>query len=159
MEPSVNLRSYKVAALLICATFLLLSACAPSSDSTNSIDEVSFTDSASAAEQSQQATSVPNEMVTFQGTVFVATSDVIAQLWQEAGWRLSDVPVDTDAGDVPVDCSLHPHLGVANQWVGSCGGTVRVPKYGAQHIAAMVTGEDGSVTMIQVAPDPGNSAP
>lgn len=150
-------RFFKRSILLICATFLLLSACAPSNDSANSTDEVSFTDSASAAEQQGQVPS--DEMVTFQGTVFVATSDLIQQLWQDAGWRISDQPVDTDAGDVAVDCTLHPHLGVVDQWVGSCAGNVQVPKYGAQHIAVMVTAGDGSVTMIQVAPDPGNSAP
>ena len=155
----MNHRILQRVAILICASFLLLSACAPSDDAANPIDEVSFTDSASAAEQRERATSAPNEMVTFQGTVFVATSDLIPQLWQEAGWRISDQPIDTDAGEVPVDCSLHPHAGVVDQWVGSCAGTVRVPKYGAQHIAAMVTAEDGTVTMIQVAPDPGNSAP
>lgn len=153
----MNHRNLRWATLLICATLLLLSACAPTGEVSDSIDEVSFTDSASAAEQHNQMP--PDEMISFQGTVFVATSDLIQQLWQAAGWRISDQPIDTDAGEVPVDCSLHPHLGVVGQWVGSCSGEVKVPKYGAQHIAVMVTAEDGSVTMIQVAPDPANSAP
>jgi hypothetical protein len=94
------------------------------------------------------------DMLPFNGEVFVATSAIISDLWLQAGWSIGDDPIDTDTQEVPLDCVLYPHLGVENQWVGSCSGKVWIPKNGAKHIAVMLTGSNGETTMVQVAPPP-----
>lgn len=93
-----------------------------------------------------------SDMVAFDGVVFVATTDLDKYLWQIAGWRISDKYLDTENTDIPQDCTLYPHDGVSDQWVGSCSGYILVPRHGAKHIAVMVTDEKGSTNMVQVAP-------
>jgi hypothetical protein len=101
----------------------------------------------------------PDGMVAFEGTVFVALTEPVASRWLSAGWRIAEQPVDTDAQQAPLDCSLYPHSGVQDQWVGGCRGYVLIPHDGAQHIAVMVTNPDGSSTMVQIAPPPGGVNP
>lgn len=164
---------------IVCPIFLMtlvvLSACSTSDGSSPGPDSgANLTSSAAAAAEDQEemqpagevqqtsAAQIPsnnNQTVSFQGNVFVAASMLAPELWQAAGWRVSDQPVDTDSTDLPADCTLYPHLGVVNQWVGRCNGNVLVPKNGAEHIAVMVTRENGESTMYQVAPDPGNNQP
>ena len=96
----------------------------------------------------------PEGMVAFEGTIYVALTEPIESRWQSAGWRISDQPLDTDAQQAPADCSLYPHSGVQNQWVGACRGYVLVPQDGADHIAVMITNPDGSFTPVQIAPPP-----
>jgi hypothetical protein len=98
----------------------------------------------------------PEGMVNFEGDIFVASTNLVDKLWQMAGWRIGDQPVDTDGQDLPADCTLYPHLGVDNQWVGRCKGNILVPQAGAKHIAVVITHPDGSTTMVQVAPPPDN---
>jgi hypothetical protein len=93
-----------------------------------------------------------SDMVSFDGVVFVATTDLDEYLWQIAGWRISQQELDTENSDIPQDCTLYPHQGVSDQWVGSCAGYILVPKNGAKHIAVMVTDDKGSTNMVQVAP-------
>lgn len=93
-----------------------------------------------------------SDMVAFNGVVFVATIDLDEYLWQIAGWRISEQYLDTENKDIPQDCTLYPHHGVSDQWVGSCSGYILVPRHGAKHIAVMVTDEKGSTNMVQVAP-------
>ena len=100
------------------------------------------------AEQAQQG------MVAFDGSLFVASTELIPDQWRMAGWRISDQPIDTEKQSAPSDCTLYPHLGVADQWVGSCKGHVLIPQTGASNIAVILTHPDGSTTMVQVAPPP-----
>lgn len=100
--------------------------------------------------------STPQNMVAFEGTVFVASLQIVAERWKMAGWRVSDQPLNTDNQEPPSDCTLYPHLGVENQWVGSCSGYILVPRDGARHIDVMLTAEDGSTSLVQVAPPPSN---
>lgn len=103
--------------------------------------------------------SAPQGMVAFQGSVFVASTELISNLWQRAGWRIGEQPVDTDAQELPPDCTLYPHQGVKDQWVGRCTGYILVPQEGAAHIAVVVINPDGSTSMVQVAPPGGNAPP
>lgn len=158
------MKNHKIAFLLIFfpLSLLLLAAC--SSPSESSMDSnpnlLSANGSAAAAEASKALYPSPDnnldsgqdEMVAFRGTVFVATSQMVNGLWQTAGWQISEQPIDTDANEVPSDCTLYPHAGVVGQWVGRCRGKVSVPRKGAEHIAVMVTDENGNVSMIQIAP-------
>ncbi|HLE51047.1 MAG TPA: hypothetical protein VI755_03260 [Anaerolineales bacterium] len=100
--------------------------------------------------------STPQNMVAFEGTVFVASLQIVAERWKLAGWRIGDQPLNTENQEPPSDCTLYPHLGVENQWVGSCRGYILVPSDGARHIDVMLTAEDGSTTLVQVAPPPSN---
>ena len=101
----------------------------------------------------------PDGMVAFEGTVYVALTEPAVSRWQSAGWSIAEQPLDTGAEQAPLDCSLYPHSGVQNQWIGGCRGYVLIPHDGAQHIAVMVTNPDGSSTMVQIAPPPGGTAP
>jgi hypothetical protein len=101
----------------------------------------------------------PDGMVAFEGRVFVALTTPAAGRWQQAGWRVGDQPVNTDIQQAPLDCSLNPHSGVQDQWVGGCQGYVLIPQDGAEHIAVMVIKPDGSSTMVQIAPPPSGSTP
>jgi hypothetical protein len=94
------------------------------------------------------------EMIGFEGSIFVASTNLVKRLWVDAGWKISSQPIDTDSDKLPADCTLYPHEGVADQWVGTCIGYVLVPRAGAQHISVMHTARDGNTTMIQVAPVP-----
>jgi hypothetical protein len=96
----------------------------------------------------------PDGMVAFEGTVYVALTKPVTNRWQSAGWRIAEQPVDTDTQQAPLDCSLYPHSGVQDQWIGGCRGFVLIPPDGAQHIAVVVTNPDGSSTMVQIAPPP-----
>lgn len=97
---------------------------------------------------------VPAGMITFNGSVFVAISELNRNVWRQAGWLISDQLIDTDTQEVPEDCTLYGHKGVEGQWVGRCRGRVLIPKDGAKHIAVMHTSQDGNTTLIQVAPPP-----
>lgn len=103
--------------------------------------------------------SSPADVASFEGTIFVFTTDLATGLWSSAGWRISEMPLDTANQDIPLDCTLYPHSGVANQWVGGCSGHIDVPRGGANHIAVMVAHLDGSTTLVQVAPTPVAPAP
>jgi hypothetical protein len=158
----VNLRKLRTFVPLFLITLLLFSACSPlaGAGSTSLVDSgLSASDERISQETEEPPLSAPDDsavqdMVAFRGTVFVATSGIVESLWKLADWHISDQPVDTDETDLPADCTLRPHAGVVNQWVGSCAGDILIPKEGAQHIAVMLTDENGQVTMIQVAPNP-----
>lgn len=154
--------------LLSLISIILLSACSQF-DSDSEI-ALAFTDQSyaksdlssedSVAEQTANQNSdaytsnngLSSDMVSFNGVVFVATTDLDKYLWQIAGWRISEQYLDTENKDIPQDCTLYPHHGVSDQWVGSCSGYILVPRHGAKHIAVMVTDEKGSTNMVQVAP-------
>jgi hypothetical protein len=123
-------------------------------DTTNSdgtgANNDTFTTSDTASENSSSSTS--DGMVAFDGNVFVASADLIAERWQAAGWQISQKPVNTDIQQIPSDCTLYPHEGVEGQWVGNCAGNVLIPRDGATHISVMHTARDGTTTMVQVAP-------
>lgn len=163
----MNLRKHRAFVPLFLITLLLFSACSPlaGAGSTSMVESgLGTNDKGILKETEDPPFSSPDDataqdMVTFRGTVFVATSGIVESLWRLADWRINDQPVDTDERDLPADCTLRPHAGVINQWVGRCAGDVLIPKQGAQHIAVMLTDENGQVTMIQVAPDPGGSQP
>lgn len=93
-----------------------------------------------------------SDMVPFEGLVFVATTELDEYLWQIAGWQVSNQTIDTNDSDIPQDCTLYPHLGVTNQWIGSCTGFILIPRNGAKDIAVMITDDSGSTDLIQVAP-------
>lgn len=158
-ESEVNLRMQRTFVPLVLVILLLFSACSPLAGA----GSTSLVESGLSANEDPHLSSsngpAAQDMVAFRGTVFVATSGIVESLWKLADWRISDQPIDTDENDLPVDCTLRPHAGVVNQWVGRCAGDILIPKEGAQHIAVMLTDENGQVTMIQVAPDPGNSQP
>jgi hypothetical protein len=107
----------------------------------------------STAEASPLQPAAVNE-VFFEGKVTVFSTDLEQPLWQRAGWKISHLPLNTERQEIPLDCTLYPHEGVSNQWIGSCMGAIRIPKEGADHIALMITGRDGTTTMVQVAPEP-----
>ena len=154
--------------LLALASIILLSACGqlePDSETAFAYTEQGSTSSNisdidSDTEQSANLNSDENvttnedssDMVAFDGVVFVATTDLDEYLWQIAGWRISEQVLDTENSDIPQDCTLYPHHGVSDQWVGSCSGYTLVPRNGAKHIAVMVTDDNGSTNMVQVAP-------
>jgi len=93
-----------------------------------------------------------SDMVPFEGLVFVATTELDEYLWQIAGWQVSNQTIDTNNSDIPQDCTLYPHHGVSNQWIGSCAGYILIPRNGAKDIAVMITDVNGSTDLIQVAP-------
>jgi hypothetical protein len=130
------------------AALALLAACSPPGETAGSI--------AAQAPAPARDASPPDSagMVSFQGSIFVAASGLIGREWQNAGWRIGERALDTETRDAPVDCTLYPHFGVENQWIGRCKGSILVPEAGAAHIAVMVTGPDGAATMVQVAPRP-----
>ncbi len=103
--------------------------------------------------------SLPAGMVAFDGLVFVASTEPIPDRWQLAGWRIGSQSQATDDDQVPPDCTLYPHLGVEDQWIGSCFGYILVPKDGASHIAVMHTPPDGTTILVQVAPQPDSEGP
>lgn len=166
-ESEVNLRKQRTFVPLFLITLLLFSACSPlaGAGSTSLVESSLSANDERILHKTEEPLpsslddSAAQDLVAFRGTVFVATSGIVKSLWRLADWRISDQPVDTDEKDLPVDCTLHPHAGVVNQWVGRCAGDILIPKEGAQHIAVMLTDENGQVTMIQVAPDPGDSQP
>lgn len=98
--------------------------------------------------------SPPDGMLVFEGTVFVASTQPIAARWTLAGWRIASRQQAAEGDQVPSDCTLYPHQGVDDQWIGSCSGYIFIPKDGASHIAVMHTRSDGNTVMVQVAPQP-----
>lgn len=168
---------YNLLVLALAALFVL-AACAPQTPSKASSPErpgesypvepaeiaEPLPDSSSApADVLASAAGLPSSprdgMVAFEGSVFVATTELVTALWQAAGWSIAEEPVSVDPADLPVDCTLHPHAGVANQWFGRCRGYILIPQSGARDIAVMVTDEAGATTMVQVAPPPGELQP
>jgi hypothetical protein len=103
--------------------------------------------------------SLPAGMVAFNGKVFVASIEPILDRWQLAGWKIGSQSQATDNDQVPSDCTLYPHLGVEDQWIGSCYGYTFVPEDGARHIAVMHTPPDGATILVQVAPQPDSERP
>lgn len=103
--------------------------------------------------------SLPAGMVAFDGIIFVASTEPIPDRWHLAGWRIGSQSQATDDDQVPPDCTLYPHLGVEDQWIGICFGYILVPKDGASHIAVMHTPPDGTTILVQVAPQPDSEGP
>ena len=99
------------------------------------------------------------ELVAFEGSVFVAITKPDNILWLSAGWQIASLPFGGDEDLVPTDCTLYPHQGVDDQWIGSCSGKTYIPRAGANHIAVVHTMPDGTTRMIQVAPPPVASQP
>ena len=99
------------------------------------------------------------ELVEFEGSVFVAITKPDNILWLSAGWQIATQPVAGDQDSVPTDCTLYPHQGVDDQWIGSCSGKTYIPRAGANHIAVVHTLPDGTTRMVQVAPPPVASQP
>lgn len=93
-----------------------------------------------------------SKLVLFEGSVFVASTNPESQRWESAGWRIAKKTNSLDENQVPQDCTLYPHKGVENQWIGSCPGPAYIPSDGATHIAVMHTQLDGSTSLVQVAP-------
>lgn len=107
--------------------------------------------------QGSTPASTSQSMQAFNGTIFVASTELVYDLWKSAGWQISNSPLDTDNQNIPLDCTLYPHEGVSNQWIGGCSGQILIPSGGAKHIAVMITQADGSTTVVQVAPPPSDS--
>lgn len=166
VKAEVNLKMSTIISwgIILLLTFSLI-ACAPDPGSNPAVssgggvspalyspdeDQTSIQVKASSHQQEQ----TPQGMVAFDGSLFVASTELIPDQWQMAGWRITDQPIDTDKQAAPADCTLYPHLGVADQWVGSCNGHVLIPQAGASNIAVILTNPDGSTTMVQVAPPP-----
>lgn len=93
-----------------------------------------------------------NRLISFDGTIFVATTAPIKELWESAGWQVSSQSVNSDTQILPANCTLYKHEGVANQWIGQCSGKTSVPQEGAEHIAVIIISSNGTKTYIQVAP-------
>jgi len=105
------------------------------------------------------SSSTVDDLLAFDGSVFVASTRPLHHLWQAAGWRIAAQPADGGEGSIPVDCTLYPHQGVDDQWIGSCSGRTYIPRAGASHIAVMHTNLAGSTQMVQVAPPPVSNDP
>ena len=136
---------------ILCTLLLLISACTNGifSTSTSSVDHLSQT--------SPKTTSA--DLVAFEGQVFVASTKPETSLWRAAGWQVAGQPFNGDENSVPPDCTLYPHQGVDDQWIGSCSGFTSIPRQGAVHIAVMHTKPDGTTDLVQVAPPPAASEP
>lgn len=172
----MKIKSFHLKSLnLLFIAFILLAACSPtlsagiSMPATNQpgntvVDEnkdypQKSSPSGSNINQIDSERSTPEGMVAFEGSVFVASTEPDIVRWQSSGWRVSNKPYKSDDDQPPQDCTLYPHKGVENQWIGNCFGTILIPKDGALHIAVMHTALDGSTTLIQVAPPPDMSGP
>lgn len=70
--------------------------------------------------------------------------------WLQKGWKINYQPVI----DPLLDCALHPHDGVPDQWVGKCYLDQPVPADGAAYITALLDefGDGSKVTVRQIAP-------
>ena len=100
----------------------------------------------------EQGNSLPQGMLAFDGRVFVASTRPSSKRWHLAGWQIADTPIAGEGESLPADCTLYPHQGVDNQWIGSCSGHTFIPRDGANHIAVVHTSQDGTTTLVQVAP-------
>jgi hypothetical protein len=103
---------------------------------------------------SNQKIIIPQGMLSFEGSVFVASTKPSQGLWRSAGWQIADNSTTVSDDQVPVDCTLYPHEGVENQWIGSCAGNTLIPRAGASHIQVLHTPPDGITIIVQVAPTP-----
>ena len=102
----------------------------------------------------------PHEgMLAFDGSVFVASTKPTVSRWHLAGWQIARQSLTIEVDQVPVDCTLYRHLGVEDQWIGSCSGHTLIPRDGANHIAVMHTQPDGTSILVQVAPPPDSNVP
>jgi len=137
--------------LILIAVSLVASAC---SDSGQLISGVRDQNKSAFADQS-----TPEGMLAFEGRVFVASTKPVNARWHLAGWQVADQPVVGEEDSVPTDCTLYPHQGVDDQWIGSCSGNTFIPRDGANHIAVMHTQPDGTTKLVQVAPPPVASEP
>ena len=99
------------------------------------------------------------DMQLFEGSVFVASTDPLPDLWHLAGWQIASKSTAVTDDQVPMDCTLYPPQGVENQWIGSCFGDTWIPKNGASHIAVMHTPSEGDPIFVQVAPTPDGDGP
>lgn len=175
-EVTVKIQSFHFWCLIpILIAFILLSACSPAWNAGIAIPAANQPDniisdenkvysqksspSGSNINQVDPERSVPEGMVAFEGSVFVASTKPDIVRWQSSGWHISNKPFKSDDDQPPQDCTLYPHKGVEDQWIGNCFGTILIPKDGALHIAVMHTALDGSTTLIQVAPPPDMSGP
>ena len=150
--------------LLSIITSMMVSACSSRLDAKVSIsDEIQFEDQQQPAVEPSSnlgAISVkfdrsdPEGIRIFEGDVFVASTKPKTGRWKSAGWRIAKKPHSVDSETVPSDCTLYPHKGVENQWIGSCSGFIYIPIDGAKHIAVVLTHPDGNTTHVQVAPIP-----
>lgn len=150
--------------LLSAIIFLLVSACSSKLDAKVSVfkevqhqahDQLAFEGSSSlGAISANVSPPLPEGMRIFEGDVFVASTKPITKLWQSAGWRIAKKPHSIDKESIPSDCTLYPHKGVADQWIGNCAGFIYIPIEGAKHIAVVLTHPDGNTTHVQVAPIP-----
>ena len=137
--------------LILIAVSLIASACSDSGQLISGIRDQNkspFTDQ-----------STPEDMLAFEGRVFVASTNPVNTRWQLAGWQIAVQPIAGDEESIPADCTLYPHLGVDDQWIGSCAGYTFIPRDGAHHIAVMHTQPDGTKQLVQVAPPPVANAP
>lgn len=105
-------------------------------------------------DQTNKKSFIPQGMITFEGNVFVASTNPLPGRWQLAGWQIASRSITIEENQVPIDCTLYPHEGVEDQWIGSCSGNTLIPEDGASHIAVMHTPTDGNTIMVQVAPTP-----
>lgn len=99
---------------------------------------------------------IPQGMVSFEGSVFVASTKPSPELWELAGWHIAKNSMKVAEAQVPGDCTLYPHEGVEDQWIGICIGNTLIPQDGASHIQVMHTPPDGNTIAVQVAPTPDN---
>jgi hypothetical protein len=97
---------------------------------------------------------IPQGMLTFEGSVFVASTNPSPGRWQLAGWQIASRSMAISDNQVLSDCTLYPHIGVEDQWIGSCAGNTLIPEDGASHIAVMHTPPNGNTVLVQVAPTP-----
>jgi len=102
---------------------------------------------------------LPEGMLAFEGSVFVASTKPSNNRWYLAGWQIAVKPLILEDDSIPADCTLYPHQGVDDQWIGSCTGYTIIPRDGANHIAVMHTQPDGTTTLVQVAPPPDTNEP
>jgi hypothetical protein len=136
---------------ILCTISLLISAC------TDGLLSTSTRSDRNIPQLNSQTTSA--DMVAFEGKVFVASTKPETTLWKAAGWQVAGQPFTGDENAVPPDCTLYPHQGVDDQWIGSCSGYTSIPRQGAVHIAVMYTKPDGTTDLVQVAPPPAAGEP
>lgn len=137
--------------LILCVLSLLISACTDGLLSTSNRSDRNL------SQVNSQTSSA--DLVAFEGQVFVASTKPETNLWRAAGWQVAGQPFIGDENAVPHDCTLYPHQGVDDQWIGSCSGYTSIPRQGAMHIAVMHTKPDGTIDLVQVAPPPAASEP
>ena len=122
----MNFQSTSLIKLLILLVFILLVAgCSTNSlefRTDQSINQFTMTeDDMAKSSQSVEVNhskvdqSFQDGMVVFDGIVFVASTEPIKDIWQLAGWKISNRNQATDDDQIPTDCTLYPHQGVEDQ--------------------------------------------